>query len=139
MPTLTRWFIKSSLVYLVVAMAMGLLLLVQPVLGLSNSIQSLKPVYLHCIFIGWVTQLIMGVGYWMFPKQSREKPRGSERLAWVVYVCLNLGMILRIVSEPAVLWGPGGAMGWIVSIASMLLLIAGWGYIVLVWGRIKER
>lgn len=139
MPTLTRWFIKSSLVYLVVAMIMGALLLVQPVLGLSNSIQSLKPVYLHCIFIGWVTQLIMGVGYWMFPKYTREKPRGSERLAWGVYVCLNLGMVLRIIGEPAMLWGPGGVMGWIVSIASMLLLFAGWGYIVLVWGRVKER
>lgn len=139
MPVLSRWFIKTAFVYFALGMIMGMALLLQPVFGLPNAIQSLRPVYLHFIFIGWVTQLIMGVGYWMFPRYTREKPRGDVWLAWFVYAMLNLGMIFRTVGEPLIMLDPLGGMGWVVAAASTFLLFAGWGYIVLVWGRIKER
>jgi len=138
-PVLSRWFIKTAFIYFALGMIMGMALLLQPVLGLPNSIQSLRPVYLHFIFIGWVTQLIMGVGYWMFPKYTKEKPRGNAWLAWLVYAMLNLGMVFRTIGEPLVMLDPLGGMGWTLAAASTFLLIAGWGYIILVWGRIKER
>ncbi|MCA9895919.1 MAG: hypothetical protein KC615_23200, partial [Anaerolineae bacterium] len=75
MPTLSRWFIKLGMLYLLGGLFLGSLMLIQPVWGLSPSLQVLRPVYLHFLFIGWVTQIIMGVGYWMFPKYSKESPR----------------------------------------------------------------
>jgi hypothetical protein len=36
------------------------------------------PVYLHLFMIGWVTQMIFGVAYWMFPRVSKENPRGWD-------------------------------------------------------------
>ena len=70
------------MLYFAVGLMMAGLLLAQPVMGWSAKLQVLRPVYLHFLFIGWVSQLIMGVGYWMFPKYSKDKPRGSEKLGW---------------------------------------------------------
>lgn len=139
MPTLSRWFIKIGLIYFVLGLAMGALLLAQPVLDWSTRIQALRPVYLHILFIGWVTQIIMGVGYWMFPKYSKERPRGSERLGWAVLILLNAGMVLRMIGEPAMVLAPELDLGWTLAVASLLLLAAGWGFILNTWGRIKER
>lgn len=139
MPTLSRWFIKAGLIYFVVGLLMGTVMLAQPALGLSPRWQLLRPVYLHFLFIGWVTQIIMGVSYWMFPKLSKEKPRGSEKLGWVVFVLLNVGLVLRAIGEPAILLNPHPGFGWMLAIASMFLLLAGWGFIANTWGRVKER
>ena len=139
MPTLARWFIKLGMVYFVVGLTRGAIMLAQPVMGWSARLQLLRPVYLHFLFIGWVTQLIMGVGYWMFPKLSRETPRGSAKLGWAVLVLLNLGLVLRAVGEPLVVLTPQAGFRWMVALASMCLLLAGWGFILNTWGRIKER
>lgn len=139
MPTLSRWFIKVGMCYLVAGLAIGGVLLAQPVMSWSRSLQVLNPVYLHFLFIGWVTQVIMGVGYWMFPKQSKDNPRGSSWLGWVVLITLNAGLVLRAIGEPAVVLAPEAKLGWTLAVASMLLLFAGWGFIFNTWGRIKER
>lgn len=139
MPTLSRWFIRTGMAYLVVGLLMGTVLAAQPIFGWSPGWQTLRPVYLHFLFIGWVTQLIMGVGYWMFPKGSKEKPRGSEKLGWAVFILLNLGLILRAVGEPAMALAPQTVFSWILIAASICLLLAGWGFIVNTWRRVKER
>ncbi|MCC6455408.1 MAG: hypothetical protein IT328_10725 [Caldilineaceae bacterium] len=139
MPTLSRWFIKVGLLYFATGLMMGAILLAQPVMGWSPSLQVLRPVYLHFLFIGWVTQLIMGVGYWMFPKQSKEKPRGSEWLGWTVFILLNVGMVFRAIGEPMIVLAPQAGLGWTLAMASTCLLLAGWGFIINTWGRIKER
>ena len=139
MPTLSRWFIKIGLLYFVIGLMMGAALLAQPVIGWSASLQVLRPVYLHFLFIGWVTQIIMGVGYWMFPKYSKDKPRGREWLGWAVLILLNAGLVLRAIGEPAMILDPQAGLGWMLAMASLLLLLAGWGFIWNTWGRIKER
>ena len=139
MPTLSRWFIKLGMFYLAVGLLTGAIMVAQPVLGWSPYLQLLLPVYLHLIFIGWVTQLIMGVGYWMFPKLSKEKPRGSERLGWATFILLNAGLVLRAIGEPLTVMAPQAGLGWIVALAATFLLLAGWGFIFNTWGRIKER
>ena len=144
MPLLSRYFIKIGLAYLVIALLMGAIMRLQPVMNWSSQIQLLRPVYLHLIFIGWVTQIIMGVGYWMFPKLSREKPRGNERIGWAVLILLNIGLIMRTISEPGIFMAGNNdvlktSFAWILALASMFLLSAGWLFIFNTWGRIKER
>lgn len=139
MPTLSRWYIKIGMLYFLAGLFLAGLVLIQPVAGWSNRLQALRPVYLHFLFIGWISQLIMGVGYWMFPKYSKEKPRGSERVGWAVLILLNLGLVLRAIGEPAVILLPEAGLGWTLVIAALCLLLAGWGFVLNTWGRIKER
>ena len=88
MPTVTRWYLRTALVFLVLAFATGVLLAARAPLGLSSTITLLTPVFFHLIFVGFVTQLIFGVVFWMFPKHTREQPRGSLLFAdWVMCHC----------------------------------------------------
>jgi hypothetical protein len=139
MPLLTRCFIKAGLLYFVVALSMAVLLMAQPLLKLPVSLSGLQPVYLHLFMVGWVLQLIIGAAYWMFPKQSREQPRGSERLGWMVFITLNLGLLLRAVGEPLVASFPEMRAGWLLVVSAALQLLAGLGFIANTWSRVKER
>ena len=111
MPTLTRWSIKGAMIYLIAAMAVALLLAATRLWSLPGWIGRLNPVYFHLLMVGWVTQLIFGVVYWMFPITTRQRPRGSERLGWAAFACLN------------------GAPQW----------LAGLFFVVNSWPRVRDR
>ncbi len=137
MPQLVRWTIKTALIYFVIALSMAALVAAQPLLGLSPTLQALRPVYLHFLMVGWVTQLIIGMAYWMFPKFSKERPRRSDTAAWGVYVALNSGLILRGFGEPLTALQPDA--GWMLALSAVCQLVAAWAFIFNTWSRVKER
>jgi len=81
-PALTRWFIKSALVYLTVSLLVGVALTARGAVRLPTVVDALMPVYLHLFMIGWVTQMIFGVAYWMFPRVSKENPADGRDWPW---------------------------------------------------------
>ena len=139
MPLLARLYIKTALFYFAAALAMAAMIALQPVLGLSSDIAVFRPVYMHLLVVGWITQLIIGVVFWMFPKFSKERPRGSERLAWAVYFLLNVGLAIRAFAEPLHSLRPELQAGWLLVLSAILQFAAAWGFIANTWGRVKER
>lgn len=139
MPTLTRWFVKSALLYFVAALVVGGLLAAPGAVSRWPALGTMTPVYFHLFMVGWVTQLIIGVSLWMFPRYSKEKPRGSEVLALGTYVALNAGMLLRAVAEPMHALRPDGAWAWLLALSAGLQWLAGVLYAVNIWPRVKER
>ena len=139
MPVLTRWFLKSSLLFFILAMLLGVLLAARTPLGLPSSMSAFSPVYFHLFMVGWATQLIFGVVFWMFPKYSREKPRGSEMLGWTTFWLLNVGLVLRLVGEPAQAQKPVQIWGWMLAVSAVLQWLAGMIFVINTWGRVKER
>ena len=139
MPLLSRTFIKAGLIYFVVGMMAGVFYLGQSLFNLPSTVGVLYPVYIHFLMVGWLTQVIMGVAYWMFPKYSKENPRGSDSLGWFVFGLLNVGLILRAFGEPLNVLKPEWHLGWTLAISAILQLLAGWGFIVNTLGRVKER
>jgi len=91
----------------------------------------LWPTYLHVIVLGWLTQLIFGVAFWLFPRASRDR-RGRERFIWVTLVLLNVGLVLRIVAEPFDL---GGANGPLLVASALCHLGAAAGFTANIWPR----
>lgn len=126
------------MIYLFAALLAGLLLALRGLSVLPPVINGLTPVYFHLLMLGWVAQLIFGIVYWMFPKYSREQPRGNETLAWAVYLLLNLGLVLRVVAEPLNAQY-GGAWGWLLVVSAILQWLAGMGFVANTWQRVKER
>lgn len=138
MPTLTRWFVKTSFVCLGLALLLGILLGLQGVLG-SPALGGIFPIYLHTLVFGWLTQLVFGVVYWMFPKFTIEKPRRSETLGWWTYGLLNSGLLLRAAAEPTHSMQPGPVTGWLLVTSALLQLAAGTTFVINSWPRVKER
>jgi len=139
MPPLARAFIKLGMVHFVLGSLMGVLVLAQSALALPSSLALLYPTYLHILTVGWITQLIFGVAYWMFPKYSKENPRRNERLGWAVLLLLNGGLVLRVIGEPLHGLAPQSAAGWLLALSAVCQLLAGWGFVWNTWPRVKER
>lgn len=138
MPSLTRWFVKTSFLYLALALIAGLLLEIQSARKLT-SLGGLFPVYIHLFVFGWLSQLIFGVVFWMFPKYSTERPRGSETLGWWTYALLNIGLILRVFAEPIDSIQPNLFTGWTLVLSATLQFLAGLLFVINSWGRVKEK
>lgn len=132
MPLLTRTFIKTAMIDLALALVLGILL----ALGVTNG---LFPVYIHLLVFGWLTQLIFGVVFWMFPKYSAEKPRGSETLGWWTYALLNVGLFLRAIAEPIQSTRAHPISGWVLVLSAILQFLSGMLFVVNSWGRVKEK
>jgi hypothetical protein len=139
MPPLTRLFIKTALAYLALALLAGLARSLPPSEALPVFFAYLTPVYFHLFMAGWVLQLIIGVGYWMFPKHTREQPRGNEALAWAAYGLLNAGLALRVVAEPLHAMQPHPAWGWALALSAVLQWLGGMAFVANAWPRIKEH
>ena len=139
MPAVTRWSIKAGLVYFVVALLLGVILAAPAVVPVPPAIAVWGPVYFHLFMVGWVTQLIFGVVYRMFPRYSKDKPRGREGLAVATFVLLNSGLGLRAVGEPIHSLWPAPAWGRVVALSAMLQWVAGMLFVINTWARVKER
>jgi cbb3-type cytochrome oxidase subunit 1 len=139
MPALTRWFLKSSLLFFMLSILLGVLIAGRVPLNLSLPVGAFSPIYFHLFMVGWVTQLIFGVVYWMFPKYSKQLPRGSTTLGWAIFWMLNIGLILRLVGEPAQALKPAPLWGWMLAVSAVLQWAAGIGFVINTWGRVKER
>ncbi|HEU5041750.1 MAG TPA: hypothetical protein VFT84_13050 [Gemmatimonadales bacterium] len=136
MPTLTRWYIRSGLVCLLSALVVGVLMQ-WPAGEHWPWLRVVWPTYLHLLVVGWLTQLIFGVAYWLFPRYSASSPRGSERLGWASLALLDLGLLLRIVGEP---WAAlGGEAAPLLAGAAVLQLLGGWAFVGNTWPRVRER
>lgn len=138
MPSLTRWFVKTSFVYLALALITGLLVEIQSALKLT-SLGGLFPIYIHLLVFGWLSQLIFGVVFWMFPRYSAERPRGSETLGWWTYALLNVGLLLRALAEPIDSMQPNPFSGWALVLSAILQFLAGLLFVINSWGRVKEK
>jgi heme/copper-type cytochrome/quinol oxidase subunit 1 len=134
MPPITRWHVKLALVYLVAALALGIAQAAGP-----ETWAALFAVYVHLLVVGWITQMIFGVAYWMFPKFSKERPRGSNRLAVAAFVLLNLGLVIRAVAEPLQFRDPAASLGWLLAVSAAAQWLAGMAFIANMWPRVKER
>lgn len=139
MPSITRLFIKASLLYLVVALFVGVLLVLRLLYDLPGIISGFSPIYFHLFMVGWVMQLIVGVAYWMFPKWSKEQPRGYDWLALTTFWLLNVGLLLRMAAEPALTVSRWGGWGWLIIVSAVLQWLAGLAFVINTWPRVKEK
>jgi hypothetical protein len=104
MPTEARWFVKTSLVCLLLASVVGTLQFGWGALFPGAPPPWLRFLHLHLGTVGWLINMVFGVALWMFPMPkgaTREfRPRYPRGAAVACYFALNLGLALRFVAEP---------------------------------------
>lgn len=128
MPRQTVWFIRASLIYLLVGFTFGALILAQKGVPYDAAIWALLPIHMEFLLAGWLLQLVLGMAFWIFPRFGVGAARGRESLIWLSFVLLNLGILL-VASQ---LWLPVALLiGRLAEAAGILLYIAG------SWARVK--
>jgi hypothetical protein len=139
MPLLTRCFVRAALVYLVLGLAVGVALAAPAGVRVPPLVLTLAPVYFHLLMVGWVTQLIIGVSLWMFPRGPGGGASPSSALGWGTFVGLNAGLVLRAVAEPAHALDPRAGWGAWLAVSALLQWLAGVAYVTAVWPRVRGR
>jgi len=94
------------------------------------------------LFVGWFLQFAIGVAYWLMPRRrSVERPLGyGERIAALAVAALNLGLVLRIITEPAERAGLANDVTLALLGASALMqVVAALVFVTQLWPRVGPR
>lgn len=134
MPTISRIFVKTGIVYFVLSMILGIALK----LPFFTS-PALVPLFWHMLMVGWITQIIMGVSLWMFPGRPREEGFKAHKKGWLMFFALNSGLVLRIIGEPMLTYSEALLWQIVVVLSAILQLMAGLIYFAEMWPRLLSR
>jgi hypothetical protein len=151
MPATSRAFVKTSIIFLCLGAIFGALMFIQRFLPLGAWVGYLRVSHIVMLIVGWLTQLILGVAWWLFPPlkiglrgdapqpiRRGQSQRGSEPLFWATFLCLNFGILLRAICDPLYSLTKAGVFGALVALSGILLLIAAVSFTVNMWGRVRQ-
>jgi hypothetical protein len=130
MPRLSVWFIRASLIYLLLGLFFGALLLVQKGIPFYTPVWYLLPLHMEFLLMGWLIQLAMGVAFWIIPRFTSASPRGPIRLVWFSFALFNAGILIGVLQ----FWFPASVLfGRIAEVGAGILFVVG------SWRRIKPH
>lgn len=139
MPLLTRLYVKTAFIYLAASLLVAILAAFSRLAGEATLGAALWPSYVHLLVVGWLTQLIFGVAFWLFPRLSRERPYGATWPMSTAYALLNGGLIIRLLAEPGLLPFGRTAASWIMASSAVLQWVAVVLLSVYTWRRVKRK
>jgi hypothetical protein len=103
------------------------------------------------LVVGWLTQLILGVAWWLFPPlklglrgdapqsvRRGQAQRGSEPLFWATFLCLNAGVLLRAIFDPLYSLTRIGPFSVLSGVSGLFLFAAALAFVANMWGRVRE-
>jgi cbb3-type cytochrome oxidase subunit 1 len=90
---LSVWTVRTAMLYLAIGFLLGALMLFQKGVPVEGAWLRLLPLHIEFVLMGWTLQLAMGVAFWILPRFSREPRYGQQRLGWIAYALLNLGVL----------------------------------------------
>lgn len=133
MPRLSRWYIRTALIYLALGFSLGALMLANKGIPLHPALWRLLPLHMEFLLIGWTLQLALGMAFWIMPRFWHGPPRGNESGARISFLLLNLGIwlvVLRILF---------GGPAWLILAGRGSEVIATLAFGLHAWSRIVPR
>lgn len=101
MPTEIRFFLRTSLISLVLSTLAGTLLYAWPALRGVSAPTWLWPMHTHLATVGWLVNMVFGVALWMFPLPWGATAAARYRPAqvWAAYAAINGGLAMRFAGD----------------------------------------
>ncbi len=132
MPRLSAWFVRASMIYLLVGFALGALMLAQDGISYDPAIMSVLPIHIEFLLIGWLVQLAMGVAFWIFPRFGLGQPhsRGNAKLIWASFLILNAGVWIVALE---VWFASALLVGHALEVGAVIMFVVG------LWRRVKPH
>ncbi len=151
MPLTSRASVKASFLYLALGAMLGAIMLINRWVPLGPAVSALRVAHVQFLVLGWLTQLIVGVAWWLLPPlpigyqkdvllpvRRGQALRGSERPFWAALTCLNVGILLQALFEPLCSWTGIDALSNLANLSGLLLLAAAVLFVTNLWTRVRE-
>ncbi len=135
--TTVRYFVKTSLIFLVVGILTGLYMSFAKYISQAGYTQELISAHTHVILVGSVMMMIMGVALWFFPRAEKTDKKYNPDLILVTYWLMTIATALRFVMQ---LIASYYYIAWIniaIVIFSTLQVLAMILFFYSMWGRIR--
>lgn len=98
MPRVSRFFVRASLLHFLAGTSLGAWALMPP--GGTTALSAHRLLHAELLLVGWLLQLALGVGSWIFPF-SRGVSR--DHRVWTGWALLNGGLLAVLVGAWAAL------------------------------------
>ncbi len=132
-----RYFIKTSIAFLVLGIVTGLYMSYSKYFFNSGNTQELISAHVHVILVGSVMMMIMGVALWFFPRAEKNDRKYNPDLILVTYWLMTISTLLRFIFQ---IFAGFIFIGWLnilIAITSTFQVLAILLFFFSMWGRIR--
>lgn len=132
-----RYFIKTSVIFLITGILTGLYMSVLKYVFKSGYSQELISAHTHLILVGSVMMMIMGVALWFFPRADKDDKKYNPDLILIAYWVMTIGTSLRFIFQVAANFLVSDLIQYLIAISSALQVVAMILFFYSMWGRIR--
>lgn len=135
--TTVRYFIKTSIAFLVIGILTGLYMSFAKYISQSSYTQELISAHTHIILVGSVMMMIMGVALWFFPRAEKNDKKYNPDLILITYWMMTIATTVRFVMQ---IIGAYYYIPWVnvaIVVSSTFQVLAMILFFYSMWGRIR--
>jgi len=132
-----RYFIKTSVIFLITGVLTGLYMSVSKYIFKIGYSQELISAHTHLILVGSVMMMIMGVALWFFPRADKDDKKYNPDLILASYWVMTIGTSLRFILQVATNFFLSDFIQYLIAISSALQVISIILFFFSIWGRIR--
>lgn len=99
----------------------------------------LRPVWIHMLVLGWMTQWIFAISLWMFPRSKDGYQKRETKATWSLLGAWNVALLLRLLFEVDELLFNEGVRKWGLTLSVVLFWVAALLYLREIWPRIRVK
>ncbi|OGV02416.1 MAG: hypothetical protein A3J84_03750, partial [Ignavibacteria bacterium RIFOXYA2_FULL_37_17] len=134
-----RYFIKTSIIFLLIGLLSGLYML------FAKSYLNIWPhpelvsAHTHIMLSGSVMMMIMGVALWFFPRPEKDDPLYKPELILISYYLMAISTAVRFISQVLLsIIAPNEILKFILMISSLDQIAGLIIFFISMWGRIRS-
>lgn len=135
--TTVRYFVKTSIAFLLLGILTGLYMSFSKYISSTGYSQELISAHTHIILVGSVMMMIMGVALWFFPRAEKDDKKYNPDLILVVYWLMTSATSLRFVAQVIGSFYYIRWMNTLIFVFSSLQVASMFLFFYSMWGRIR--
>lgn len=136
--TTVRYFIKTSIVFLIIGILTGLYVSIKEYIFNTGYSSELITAHTHIILVGSVMMMIMGVALWFFPRPEKRDKKYNPNLILLTYWIMTISTALRFIFQVLLSSTFSEWISIAVSIFSFFQIVAILLFFYSIWGRIRS-
>ena len=134
-----RYFIKTSIIFLIIGVLSGLYLLIEKNYFDAWPHPDFVSAHTHIILVGSVMMMIMGVALWFFPRAEKDDKFYKPDVILFDYFLMTISTFTRFTFQVISSFStPNGVIRLIITIASIAQVVGILIFFISMWGRIRS-
>jgi heme/copper-type cytochrome/quinol oxidase subunit 1 len=135
--TTVRYFVKTSITFLVLGILTGLYMSYTKYIAKTGYSIEILSAHTHIILVGSVMMMIMGVALWFFPRAEKTDQKYNPDLILIIYWLMTSSTLLRFIFQFIKGIHYSETFDYFIFITSALQVVSMILFFYSIWGRIR--